>query len=76
MGIYLLLSLNIWGVHWNEAYSSLRISDFKGFLRMHITATGDLEVYPIVMDQVPRTDTAELKYRLFEGPIRISKAVE
>lgn len=73
MGIYLLVLLNGWAVHWNEAFSALRIADFKGFLRLRITPTGDLEVYPIVLDSVPRNDTGVLSPRLFEGPIKLSK---
>lgn len=73
MGLYLLVMLNGFGVHWNEAYSSLRIADFKGFLRLRINGDGDLEVYPIVLDTVPRSDDGMLNYRLFEGPIQIPK---
>ena len=76
MGVYLLVMLNGFGVHWNEAYSSLRIADFKGFLRLRITAKGDVEVYPIVLDKVPRNDSGELDYRLFEGPIVIPKVAQ
>jgi hypothetical protein len=73
MGVYLIVLLNGFGRHWNEAYSSLRIPDFKGFLRLKITAAGDLEVYPIVLERVPRIDSGELKPRLVEGPIVISR---
>jgi hypothetical protein len=71
MGLYLLLMLNVFKVHWDEAYSSLRIADYKGFLRLRFTAAGNLEVYPVVLDKVPHSDTAELTPYLFEGPISI-----
>jgi hypothetical protein len=75
MGLYLLLMLNGFGKHWNEAYSSLRIADFKGFLRLKIAKNGDLTVYPVVIESVPRTDDGELKPRFAEAPINIPKAV-
>jgi hypothetical protein len=73
IGIYLLVLLNGWSVHWNEAFSALRIADFKGFLRLRITPGGDLEVYPIGLDSVPRDDTGVLSPRLLEGPIKMPK---
>ncbi len=54
MGLYLYLSLNWFGRHSNEAFSSLRIQDWKNFLRMKIDANGDLTIYPIGIRRVPR----------------------
>src|SRR5215217_5482605 len=54
MGIYLLVSLNLWGRHGNEAFSSLGIEDFKNFIRLHINENGDLTIYPIGIRRVPR----------------------
>jgi hypothetical protein len=54
MGVYLLLSLNVFGRHGNEAFSSLAIEDWKSFLRMHIDELGNLTIYPIGVRQVPR----------------------
>lgn len=34
--------------------SALRIEDMKSFLRLHITEAGDLEVFSIGVDKVPR----------------------
>jgi hypothetical protein len=54
MGLYLLLSLNFFGRHGNEAFSSLGIEDFKNFIRLHINADGDLTIYPVGIRRVPR----------------------
>ena len=53
-GLYLLVSLNVFGRHSEEAFSALRIEDFKHFLRMHIARDGTLTVYPIRIERVPR----------------------
>lgn len=54
MGAYLLLSLNFFGRHGNEAFSSLAIEDWKNFIRLHINEQGDLTIYPIGIRRVPR----------------------
>lgn len=54
MGIYLFISLNIFGRHSNEAFSSLAIQDFKNFLRIKIDAKGEVSIYPIGIHRVPR----------------------
>lgn len=54
MGLYLYLSLHIFGRHDNEAFSAMKIQDYKNFLRLHIDRTGALHVYPIKIDKVPR----------------------
>lgn len=54
MGIYLFVSLNVFGRHSNEAFSSLAIQDYKNFLRMRIEADGGLTIFPIRVRRVPR----------------------
>jgi hypothetical protein len=54
MGLYLLISLNVFGRQSEEAFSALRIEDFKHFLRLHIGTDGALSIYPIRIDRVPR----------------------
>jgi hypothetical protein len=66
MGLYLLVSLNLWRHHHNEAFSSLRIKNFKNFLRIRINPDGSLEIFPI---GVPRLNKPPI---LIEGPIRIN----
>jgi hypothetical protein len=68
-GLYLIITLNGFGFHWNEAFSSLRIEDFKGFLRLKIDQAGSLTVYPIVVDAVARSDDGEMRPHLVEKPI-------
>jgi hypothetical protein len=54
LGLYLLLSLSLFGRHGNEAFSALRIPDWKSFLRLHIDPGGRLTIYPIGIRRVPR----------------------
>lgn len=54
MGLYLLISLNVFGRHSNEAFSALRIEDFKHFVRLHIGADGHVRIFPIGIERVPR----------------------
>ncbi len=46
-GIYLLISLNIFGIHHNEAFSAIKIEGYKNFLRFKIDRNGDLTIYPV-----------------------------
>lgn len=48
------MSLNVFGRHSNEAFSALRIEDYKNFLRLHIAKDGSLTVFPIGIERVPR----------------------
>ncbi|KAK2079809.1 hypothetical protein QBZ16_002204 [Prototheca wickerhamii] len=52
-GAYLYVCVNWFGVHYDEAFSSLQVPDHKGFLRLHITRAGDLEVFSLGLDAVP-----------------------
>lgn len=54
MGVYLLVALNVFGFHHNEAFSSLAIEDWKNFLRMRIGPDGALTIYPVGIERVPR----------------------
>lgn len=54
MGLYLLISLNVFGRHANEAFSALAIPHFKNFLRLRIGSDGTLTIFPIGLRQVPR----------------------
>ena len=83
-----LWATNCLGFHANEAYATLRIADFKHFLRLHIDSDGALTIFPIGVDRVCRKWTlapdappdapwfepadGEVKPRLIEAPIRIS----
>lgn len=52
-GCYLYIAVNWFHVHYDEAFSALRIPNFKGFSRLHINTKGDLEIYGLAMDKVP-----------------------
>lgn len=54
MGLYLLVSVQVFGRHSNEAFSSLRIMDYKQWLRLRISPDGALSVYCIGLERVPR----------------------
>jgi Calcineurin-like phosphoesterase len=54
VGLYLLISLNVFGRHSEEAFSGLRIEDYKHFLRLHIDRRGVLTIWPIKIERVPR----------------------
>lgn len=54
MGIYLFVSLHIFGRHDNEAFSALKIEDYKNFIRLHIDANGNLTIYPVKIERVAR----------------------
>jgi len=53
MGLYLLISLKFFKVHWNEAFSALRIKNYKCFLRLRISPDGALTVWPVGLKKVP-----------------------
>lgn len=82
MGIYLYVSLNWFGRHRNEAFSALRIADYKNFLRMQIDEKGRLTILPIGIERVPHRwkkkgkrwvsdDPRATKPELIEPPIVI-----
>jgi hypothetical protein len=54
LGLYLFVSIRLLGRHSNEAFSALRIEDFKQWLRLKIDAAGNLTIYAIAIDRVPR----------------------
>jgi Calcineurin-like phosphoesterase len=54
VGVFLLVSLNAFGCLQNSAFSSLRIEDWKNFLRIKIDRQGRLTVYPVGIRRVPR----------------------
>jgi hypothetical protein len=54
VGVYLLISVNVFGRHSEEAFSGLRVQDFKHFLRLHIGRDGALTIWPIKIERVPR----------------------
>jgi hypothetical protein len=72
LGLYLLVSLNVFGYHSLGAFSSLRIEDYKHFLRFHVDANGRLEIFPLAIRKVPRGDAGSGVFMLIEQPVVIS----
>ena len=76
-GVYLLVCLNGFGRHWNEAFSSIRVEGFKSFLRIHVAPDGRITVFPIGLRRVPdtvglaRPDQEALQPHLIERAIEI-----
>lgn len=70
-GCYLMVALFFFKAHWNEAFSSLRIADYKGFLRLHVSSDGGAVIYPVGLDRVPANEAAALAPCLIEQPIKL-----
>lgn len=54
VGLYLLVSLNLFGRHSEEAFSALRVQDWKHFLRLQFRADGGLTIHALGIVRVPR----------------------
>lgn len=54
-GLYLYISGNWLHLHYDESFSSLQVAGHKGFLRLHVTKEGDLEVYSLNLKEVPHS---------------------
>lgn len=52
LALYLTLSLNVFRRHRDDASSALRNPNFKNFLRIVISATGELTIYPVGISRV------------------------
>jgi uncharacterized membrane protein YgcG len=52
-GLYLYVCVCWFHVHYDEAFSALRIANFKGLTRLHITKDGDLEIFSLGIERVP-----------------------
>ncbi len=70
VGLYQLLSLAAFGRHSQEAFSSLRIEDYKNFLRLRIAEDGSLTLYAIGIERVPRRWRARLPEEAEDVPSR------
>eukprot|EP00873_Tetraselmis_striata_P039964 jgi/Tetstr1/460228/TSEL_005543.t1 len=53
-GCYLYIAVCWFHVHFDEGFSSMRLPDYKGFLRMHISPEGELNIWSLAMRRVPR----------------------
>lgn len=77
MGIYLFISLNIFGQHVTAAFSSLRIEGWKNFLRMKLDLkTGELTIYPIGLRRVARWKDWEMVSQNGDAPTSAVPAIK
>ncbi|KAF5778030.1 hypothetical protein HanXRQr2_Chr12g0542731 [Helianthus annuus] len=53
-GSYLYICINWLHLHFDEAFSSLRIANYKAFTWFHIKTDGDLEIFTLAVDMVPK----------------------
>ena len=76
VGVYLLISSLVFGMHDDEAFSSSKIEGYKNFLRIHIK--GDkLTIYPIGIKDAPKwkkvngmfRSKSKMKPELIDTPI-------
>lgn len=51
-GSYLYICINWLHLHFDEAFSSLRIANYKAFTRFHVKPDGNLEVFTLAVDKV------------------------
>lgn len=87
VGIYLFIAVNLCAQHPTFGFSSLKIQDWKNFIRMKINLeTGALTIYPLGIRRVPRRwnlalndeghhapqQESDLQVELIEGPIVIT----
>lgn len=51
-GFYLYVSVSWYHVHPDEAYSSIKTENYKGFLKLHIDKAGALEIFSLATDTI------------------------
>ncbi|XP_047309169.1 uncharacterized protein LOC124912574 [Impatiens glandulifera] len=61
-GSYLYICINWLNLHFDEAFSSLRIANYKAVTRFHINSIGDLEVFTLAVDKVPKEWKLDYKW--------------
>ncbi|KAF7001230.1 hypothetical protein CFC21_016942 [Triticum aestivum] len=72
-GSYLYICINWFHIHFDEAFSSLRIANYKSFTRFHIKKDGDLEIFTLAVDKVPKDWKLDPKWEAEErGPHQLS----
>ncbi|EFN54256.1 hypothetical protein CHLNCDRAFT_135803, partial [Chlorella variabilis] len=58
---------SLFHVHYDEAFSSLQVPHFKGFLRFHITRAGDLEMFALGLERSPHAWREDPRWRTPHG---------
>ncbi|MEW5320472.1 MAG: hypothetical protein WDW38_011542 [Sanguina aurantia] len=67
LGIYLYVSVCVLRIHYDEAFSALRVPNFKALTRCHINRDGDLELFTLAIDKVPNTWREDPRWRGARG---------
>lgn len=62
-GSYLYICINWLHIHFDEAFSSLRIANYKSFTRFSIKENKDIEVFTLAVDKVSRNSTYKGCYK-------------
>lgn len=62
-GLYLYVSGNWLHVHYDESFSALQVEHHKGFLRMHVTTSGDLEIFALGLEESPSVWREDPRWR-------------
>ena len=73
VGIYLLVSNLVLGIHDNEAFSSIQYTDYKNFLRLKLTEES-LTIYPVGVHHITeweRKPSPEEKPQFQGSPIQV-----
>ncbi len=76
LGVYLFVSIRVFRRHGNEAFSSLRICDYKQWLRLRISPDGKLTLFAIGIDRVPRRWRAELRVDAHTGKSEVTQVAD
>jgi hypothetical protein len=75
LGLYLIVSDQVFGFNYMNAYSSLAIDNYKHFLRIHVHQDG-LTIYPVAVDQVNRKWTLEPNADYFKPWFSASREIK
>ena len=67
-GVYLWVALNVFGLQWTNAFSALRICNYRNFIRIHMNSKGELIIYPLKVDDISQKPH---KVELIEQPFTI-----
>uniref|UniRef100_A0A7S1T4N1 Calcineurin-like phosphoesterase domain-containing protein n=1 Tax=Tetraselmis chuii TaxID=63592 RepID=A0A7S1T4N1_9CHLO len=66
-GCYLYIMVCWAHVHFDEGFSSMRLPHYKGFLRMHISSEGELNIWSLAMRRVPLRWAEDPRWKGFLG---------
>lgn len=82
-GLYLGVTCALSGAHGNEAFSAMRLTGYKNFLRLHLGPDGSLTVYPIGIRRAharwrpdPDNPDPQAAWLAPEGPAPVAHLIE